>query len=96
MTLHMAPLGRNYLGGDFQPKPDSEMLFGLEPDHRWLGFAQKMSRGVYACGNVFDPRADFILKYAHRRLGLEHNGSWDAPGPAKKKAAGKPVAPATQ
>ena len=81
MTLHMAPLPRNYLGGDFQPKPDAQMFFGLEPDHRWLGFVQKMSGGAYSRSKlqVFDPRADFILKYAQRRLSLENGGSWEAP-----------------
>jgi hypothetical protein len=89
MTLHMAPLPRNYLGGDFQPKPESRMLFGLAPDHRWLGFVQKMSRGQYCCSpeNMFDPRADFILKYSQRRGSFEKGGSWEAPGPLKRKIA---------
>jgi hypothetical protein len=91
MTLHAAPLPRNFAGGDFQPTPDSRMLFGLAPDHRWLGFMQKMSRGVYSRStpHMFDPRADFILKYGQRRKGFENGGSWDAPGPAKKAAAQK-------
>ena len=95
MTLHMVPLPRNFAGGDFQPTPEARMLFGfLAPDHRWLGFVQKMSRGGYKCSpeNVFDPRADFILKYAQRRKGLENGGSWDAPGPAKAAAAQKAAA----
>ncbi len=94
MTLHMAPLPRNYLGGDFQPTPSTRMFFGLAPDHRWLGFVQKMSHGLYSCSKeqMFDPRADFILKYAQRRAGLEHNGSWNAPGLAKN-APGKVAAP---
>ena len=94
MTLHTAPLGRNFAGGDFQPSPDATMLGPLEPDHRWLGFVQKMSRGGYSCSpeNRFDPRADFILKYAQRRKGFENGGSWDAPGPAKAAAAQKAAA----
>ncbi len=76
MTLHLAPLSRTYAGGNFQSTPESRMFFGLAPDHRWLGFAQKMSRTAYSNGNMFDPRADFIYKYAQRRLALENNGSW--------------------
>jgi hypothetical protein len=101
MTLHTAPLGRNFAAGDFQPSLDgdgSRMFFGLAPDHRWLGFAQKMSRGVYSCNpmNMFDPRADFIIKYAQRRKSFENGGSWDAPGPAKAAAAKKAAAEAAR
>jgi uncharacterized membrane protein required for colicin V production len=98
MTLHMAPLPRNFAGGDFQPTPDATMAGPLEPDHRWLGFVQKMSRGGYRCSpeNVFDPRADFILKYAQRRKGFENGGSWDAPGPAKAALAQKAAAAAAK
>ena len=98
MTLHMAPLGRNYAGGDFQPKENARMFFGLAPDHRWLGFMQKMSRGLYFASKqqMFDPRADFIVKYGQRRASLEHNGSWDAPGPLKKAKAAAAAAAAQQ
>ncbi|HTU25807.1 MAG TPA: CvpA family protein [Pirellulales bacterium] len=102
MTLHTAPLPRNFAGGDFQPDPAARMLFGMAPDHRWLGFVQKLSRGVYSTSpmNMFDPRADFILKYAQRRAGVENGGSWDAPGPAKaaaaKRAGGVQAAPAAE
>lgn len=94
MTLHTAPLPRNFAGGDFQPAPEATMVGPLEPDHRWLGFVQKMSRGVYSCSpmNMFDPRADFVLKYAQRRKSFENGGSWDAPGPAKAAAAQKAAA----
>ena len=82
MTLHMAPLSRNFLGGSFQPRPDSKMLFGLAPDQRWLAFVQKVSRGSLATtppegvagekkANVFDPRGEFIYKYAQRRATFE-------------------------
>jgi hypothetical protein len=78
MTLHMAPLPRSFAGGTFQPSHDARMLLGLAPDHRWLGFEQKMSRHTYWHGDqyIFDPRAEFILKYAQRRFALESGGSW--------------------
>jgi len=79
MTLHTAPLGRNFLFGGFQP--ESRMLGGLAPDRRWLGFVQKMSRGSFCRSAtpqeweqekyVFDPRAEFMPKYATRRADLE-------------------------
>ena len=34
MTLHTAPLDRNFLGGSFQPSPEEYMFFGLGPDRR--------------------------------------------------------------
>src|SRR4051794_12613216 len=40
-TLHMAPLGRNFLG--FQPQPDSKMVFGLGPDRTWLALLHSVS-----------------------------------------------------
>ena len=77
MTLHTAPLGRNFLFDGFQP--ESRMLAGLAPDRRWLGFMQKMSYGAFSrsvpAGEpekyVFDPRAEFMPKYATRRADLE-------------------------
>ncbi len=45
MTLHTAPLARDFLG--FQPTPKSAMFLGfLEPDRMWLGFARKESLGA--------------------------------------------------
>lgn len=82
MTLHTAPLSRNFLG--FQPEPTSRMFFGLAPDHKWLGFVQKESTGALASGQKFklpdgtiqsgfkfDPKGEFILKYADRRSKFE-------------------------
>ncbi len=43
-SLHTAPLARNFLGGGFQPTPQSSMFLGLAPDRRWMSFAHKMSR----------------------------------------------------
>jgi hypothetical protein len=46
MTLHTAPLARNFLFGGFVP--ESQMLMGLVPDHKWLGFMQQMSLGPFS------------------------------------------------
>lgn len=83
LTLHTAPLSRNFLG--FQPEPSSRMFFGLAPDHRWLGFVQKESTGALARTatlkfpdghqetgpNKFDPQGEFVLKYSERRSKFE-------------------------
>ena len=45
MTLHTAPLARNFLFGGFQP--EERMFLGLAPDRQWLGFMQKMSMGAF-------------------------------------------------
>ncbi len=78
-TLHTAPLARNFLGGGFQP--EKRMLLGMAPDRQWLGFVQRMSQGTYCRSatpeqwekevTVFDPRAEFLPKYATRRTRLE-------------------------
>jgi hypothetical protein len=76
-TLHTAPLGKNFLGDSFQP--EERMVFGLAPDRQWLAFTQKMSEGAYsrsASGpetTVFDPKCEFLIKYASRRAALEGN-----------------------
>jgi uncharacterized membrane protein required for colicin V production len=80
-TLHTAPLARSFLLGTFQPEPKSEMFFGLAPDRQWLAFMHTMSDyGSLGRGrsetdpegtNVFDPKADFILRYAARRKAFE-------------------------
>jgi Colicin V production protein len=92
-TLHMAPLPRSFAGGDFQPRADSRMLLKTAPDHRWLGFASKMSRGGFYRGksHEFDPRAEFIYMYAQRRLGLEKGASWALPAKPGAPAAGPPA-----
>jgi hypothetical protein len=79
MTLHTAPLSRNFLFAGFQP--EQRMFLGFAPDRQWLGFTQKESRGAFARSAtpeewdqekyVFDPRADFMPKYAARRAALE-------------------------
>lgn len=81
MTLHMAPMAQNGMGGSFQPTPEAHMFFGLAPDQRWLAFAHMVSGGSLATSapegqgtdgaNVFDPQGDFIFKYAQRRANFE-------------------------
>ncbi len=79
LTLHAAPLLRNFLG--FMATPETRTVFGLGPDHRLLAFMQKESTGSLAQtvrfiqpdGSVtrgprmFDPRGEFIFKYGDRR-----------------------------
>ncbi len=71
MTLHTAPLSRNFLFGGFQP--EKRMFFLLAPDRDWLAFTHKMLTGTFyrSDKNVFDPGADFMPKYATRRATLE-------------------------
>lgn len=71
MTLHTAPLAREFLGGGFDP--EEQMFFGTAPDRHWLGFVQRLSNGPYRPINPdegfygFDPGAEFMIKYAARR-----------------------------
>jgi uncharacterized membrane protein required for colicin V production len=77
MTLHMAPLAREFMGGLWMAEQPS--MFGLSPDRQWLGFMQKESLGAFSRltpagdpeGHVFDPRGEFLHKYAARRQILE-------------------------
>jgi len=72
MTLHTAPLGRNFLFEGFSTQTDARMFFGVTPpDRQWLGFTQKMSTGAFAGSEEFDPKAEFMPKYATRRTDLE-------------------------
>jgi hypothetical protein len=69
-TLHMAPVTRS----DVQPKPEAKMFFlGLAPDRAWLSWVRGSSRsGPFSRpDHAFDKDADFILRYADRRLKLE-------------------------
>jgi len=86
MTLHTAPLPRTFLG--FYPEPESRIFFGLAPDHRWLAFAHKLSRGALSNPapegepgevNTFDPQAEFILRYGERRYRFEQQPSARVP-----------------
>jgi hypothetical protein len=80
MSLHTAPMAKNFLGGSFQP--EQRMFFGQAPDRQWLGFTQKMSKGAFARSAseadwksekyVFDPRSEFMPKYNTRRGEVEN------------------------
>lgn len=67
-SLHTAPLARTCFGNAFGTSPDAQHFF-MSPDHLWLGFLQSRSGGAFARSTprVFDPEADFILKYGQRR-----------------------------
>ncbi|MBI3838615.1 MAG: CvpA family protein [Planctomycetia bacterium] len=74
MTLHTAPLARNFLDGAFQPEPDSRMFFGRGPDRLWLSWVHKESKGSLCRLREivpFDAQGDFILRYASRREQFE-------------------------
>ncbi len=80
MTLHTAPLARNFLFGGFQP--EQRMFLGLAPDRQWLGFMRKMSLGPFCRWAseeelrqkyMFDPNAEFLPKYTARRTKLQAN-----------------------
>lgn len=78
-TLHLAPLTRNFFDGGFDA--EQRMFWGLAPDRCWLGFMQAQSNNgglgrnaVDAQGNVtsmFDPKSDFMIKYASCRSWLD-------------------------
>ncbi len=78
-SLHVSPLSRNFMGGDFQPTPESRMFLGLGPDRNWLAWMHTMSDGgafsrgdkLTAPERVFDRQGDFILKYGARRKQYE-------------------------
>lgn len=55
MSLHTAPLGRNFMFGGFDP--EARMMAGLAPDRQWLGFMQSMSRGPFS-RNLTPPERD--------------------------------------
>ena len=86
MSLHMAPMGRNFFFGAFVPEQRPERF--LCPEMKWLGFMQKQSRGALCRTatkddirkqpvweddrtRTFDPRGEFMPKYASRRAKLE-------------------------
>ena len=67
MSLHLAPLSRNFMAGGFTP--EKGVLFGFFPDRLWIGFCQATSEGTFGRGgsHVFDPKGDFMIRYATRR-----------------------------
>lgn len=82
-SMHTSPLARNFLGGDFQPEPNSVMFFDLGPDRNWMAFMHSMSGengGSLAGSNKFDPDGEFILKYGTRRKNYENEKEVRVPG----------------
>jgi hypothetical protein len=84
-TFHTAPLGRNFLG--FQERPETRMFFGLAPDRDWLAFMHSLTTSSSFSrapspgdpnAHVFDPQADFILRYGQRRKDFEAQKSLSA------------------
>jgi hypothetical protein len=72
-SLHTAPLSRSFFDGGFQSGPTAKMLL-VGPDRLWLGFTQMVSRNSLAGvleTREFDPKSDFIPKYAARRKQFE-------------------------
>jgi hypothetical protein len=67
MSLHTAPLSRNFLFGGFTP--ESKMFLGSAPDQKWLGFMQMESRGAFCWSPVveFATTNKFVDKYVARR-----------------------------
>jgi colicin V production protein len=91
MTLHTAPLARNFLDGSFQPQPTSKMLFGTGPDRQWLGWVHRESLGSLCRWDEFVPfdrRGDFILRYGSRREEFEKQLTF-----TKSKESAAPAAP---
>lgn len=82
MTLHTAPLSRDFMNGALSPDPQASTFLGFSPDRQWLAFVQQVSRGSLATSpsagvegeegmNVFDPRGEFVYKYGQRRNEFE-------------------------
>jgi hypothetical protein len=76
MSLHTAPLARNFFFGGF--RPEGKVFFVMQPDRLWLAWMQQLSQGPYdrmqtpeereAEAYVFDPKSEFMPKYMTRRL----------------------------
>ncbi len=79
MSLHTAPLARNFLFEGFQS--EQPMVMGTAPDQKWLRFVRKLSFGAFSRPAteaewqnrkfVFDPYGKFVGKYDERRKTLE-------------------------
>jgi hypothetical protein len=89
MTLHTTALPRNFLGGAFQPTPESRMVLGLAPDRQWLALVHRLSKeSLRPLGDkdrTFDPKGEFVLRYGARRAefetvpGIRVNREWGQP-----------------
>lgn len=72
MTLHTAPLARKPFFGGFDPE---KRMVIFAPDRQMLGFMQNVSLGAYTKNvdgsRAFDPRGEFMIKFASRRKEYE-------------------------
>ncbi len=80
MSLHTAPLAREFLRGGFVAETRAKFPLGQAPDLQWLGFVQKVSFGAFSRSETeretneqyaFDPQGTFMPKYATRRSDFE-------------------------
>ncbi|MBX7164752.1 MAG: CvpA family protein [Pirellulales bacterium] len=75
MTLHTAPLPRRFLWDSFVA--EQPLFLQFWPDRLMLGFSQRMSRTVFSPltaegeDDCFDPRAEYMIKYASQRQEYE-------------------------
>jgi hypothetical protein len=88
MSLHTAPLGREYLVGSFVPEQRVDK-WPVSPEICWLGFVQRESKGAFCRSasedflrknpdwkgektRTFDPGGKFLPTYTTRRANLEY------------------------
>jgi hypothetical protein len=72
-SLHFAPLNSPTPLGAWTT-PAARTLGPVSPDRLWLGFMHSRSKGALG-GNVFDPNADFLLRYRDRRVKYSAEGT---------------------
>lgn len=65
-SLQMAPLNSPTPLGAWST-PTAPTFIVTSPDRLWLGFMHSRSKGALAGSQVFDPGAEFALKYRDRR-----------------------------
>jgi hypothetical protein len=65
-SLQMAPLNSATPLGAWST-PTAPTFLVTSPDRLWLGFMHSRSKGALSGGAVFDPGAEFALKYRDRR-----------------------------
>ncbi len=85
MTLHMAPMAKNFFFDGF--RPEQPLVFGLAPDRLWLAYVHGLSgkSGAFSSGHPFDPQGDFMLRYASKRLRYERTEGLFDPQPRVPK-----------
>lgn len=66
-SLHMAPLNSETPLGAWT-SPTSPTFIFTSPDRLWLGYMHSRSKGAFSGAQVFDPNAEFPLKYRDRRI----------------------------